>query len=263
MSCSFHIFTTVHRAQRAWLSEVSTKAILRGGQLPSSAPSVVNGESRCPAQVPCVVAAGWTFSLSAKPSSDKTGPGEHCPQPRAWGGSTESHTRLLTGLGQSDPHNLATLGIKWAQCPGTRKQSVCPLQHYLLYHPKSKQLPQLSCKKKSRWGTALSHHPWPSFLGLGHSWVNKWFSYINKVWIKVYSVLKLHVLCLNLLFGTERHGTSSPALASSLARHFNGRKECWASLSGTSGTPASHAGSFAEKCAEEPSPCQNVNFCFY
>lgn len=35
------------------------------------------------------------------------------------------------------------------------------------------------------------------------------------------------------------------------------------SLSGTSGMPASYAGSFSEKCAEEPSPCWNVNLHFY
>lgn len=45
MSCSFHIFTTVHDGQRAQVSEV-TKATFVGGQLPSWSLSVVNGKSR-------------------------------------------------------------------------------------------------------------------------------------------------------------------------------------------------------------------------
>lgn len=123
----------------------------KGGQLPSSAPSVVKRESRGLTQVPCV-ASGWTFPLIAKPSSAKIGPGEHCPQPHVQGGLHRTLAGVPTcnsslARGQSDPYNLATLGIRWTQCPGTRKQSACPLLPYLLYHPKHKGLPQLNCKK--------------------------------------------------------------------------------------------------------------------
>lgn len=54
----------------------------------------------------------WTLS----PASGS----QWAPQGPRW----DSHTWLLTGLGQSGTHNLATLGIKKAQCPSTTKQFI-------------------------------------------------------------------------------------------------------------------------------------------